>query len=67
MDEALARDWLARWRKGILDESRNRLCNREMGEEIGWLVSPFVNGYYYGYAATGEVEWIDRLVDWTNS
>ena len=38
-----------------------------MGEEIGWLVSPFLNGYYYGYMATGDREWVDRLIDWADS
>jgi hypothetical protein len=60
----LRKDWLARWQKGILGDSRNRYCDREMGEEIGWLVSPFLNGYYYGYRATHDSQWIDRLVDW---
>ena len=67
MDEARARDWLSRWEANILSDSRNRYCDREMGEEIGWLVSPFLNGFYYGYLATGEVKWIDMLVDWADS
>jgi hypothetical protein len=58
------KDWLARWQKSIVGDSRNRYCDREMGEEIGWLVSPFLNGYYYGYLATHDSQWIDRLVDW---
>ena len=67
MDPALARDWLARWEKGILGDARNRYCDREMGEEIGWLVSPFLNGFYYGYRATGDAQWVARLVDWADS
>ena len=38
-----------------------------MGEEIGWLVSPFLNGFYYGYMATGDTKWIDLLVDWADA
>ena len=38
----LRKDWLARWEKRILNDARNRYCDREMGEEIGWLVSPFL-------------------------
>jgi hypothetical protein len=64
MDAAMAEDWLARWQKNILADSRNRYCDKEMGEELGWLVSPFVNGFYYGYLATGDAKWIDRLIDW---
>jgi hypothetical protein len=42
-------DWLARWEKNITDGMRNRYCDRETGEELGWLVSPFLDGFYYGY------------------
>jgi hypothetical protein len=65
--EPLAQDWLARWEKNIVDDSRNRYCDREMGEEIGWLVSPFLNGFCYGYRATHDPQWVDRLVDWADA
>jgi hypothetical protein len=64
---ALRRDWLARWQKNIIGDSRNRYCDREMGEEIGWLISPFLSGFYYGYLATREAKWVDMLVDWTDA
>lgn len=64
---AVANDWLARWEKNILADSGNRYCDKETGEEIGWLVSPFEEGYAYGYAATGDTKWIDRLFDWADS
>ena len=68
MDPALARGWMQRWRQNILaTAARNRYCDKEMGEEIGWLVSPFLNGFYYGYMATGDREWVDHLIDWTDS
>ncbi|HXC98682.1 MAG TPA: hypothetical protein VN048_05025 [Verrucomicrobiae bacterium] len=67
IDPATARDWLARWEKNILAEARTRYCDTEMGEELGWLVSPFVGGFYYGYLATGNTKWIDRLMDWTDA
>ena len=67
MDEALARDWIAKWDKNITNDARNRYCDREMGEEIGWLVAPFLNGFYYGYAATQDPKWADRLVDWADA
>ena len=66
-EEALRRDWLARWEKNILGDSRNRYCDKETGEELGWLVSPFLNGYYYGYLATRNPQWIERLSDWTDA
>lgn len=60
-------DWLARWEKNILGDARSRYCDREMGEELGWLVSPFLSGFYYGYMATRDAKWIDMLIDWTDS
>lgn len=67
MDANLAEDWLARWEKKILSRARTRYCDRETGEEIGWLVSPFLNGFYYGYRATGDAKWVELLVDWADS
>ncbi len=68
MDPALAQAWMQAWKQNILnDSSKNRYCDQEMGEELGWLVSPFLNGFYYGYMATGDREWVDRLFDWGDS
>jgi len=61
------KDWLPRWEKNILNDARNRYCDREMGEEIGWLMSPFLNGFYYGYQATQDAKWIDMLIDWADA
>jgi hypothetical protein len=66
-DRDLRRDWLTRWEKNILGDARNRYCDREMGEEIGWLISPFLNGFYYGYLATHDDKWVDLLVDWADA
>ena len=65
--DAPTKDWLYRWEKNLLSDSRNRYCDRELGEELGWLVSPILNGFYYGYLATHDVKWIDFLVDWADS
>ena len=68
MDPALASDWMRRWKQNILSETRDRTCDREMGEQIGDLVGwPFLNGFYYGYRATGDRAWVDRLIDWADS
>ena len=68
MDAAVVKDWMQRWKQNIIaDSQKNRYCDREMGEEIGWLIAPFLNGFYYGYMATGDREWVDRLVDWGDS
>ena len=61
------RDWVRLWESNILSDARNRYCDREMGEEIGWMMTPFVDGFYEGYLATHETSWIDRLVDWTDA
>lgn len=66
-EAGLSRDWLAKWRDHILAESRHRYCDQETGEELGWLVSPFLNGFYYGYLATRDLAWIERLIDWTDA
>ncbi len=67
IDPALSKDWLTRWEKGILSDAKNRYCDKETGEELGWLVSPFVSGFYYGYLATSDTKWVDLLIDWTDS
>jgi hypothetical protein len=67
LEPALAKSWLEQWRNYIRNEARSRYCDKEMGEEIGWLISPFLNGFYYGWLATHDSEWIDRLIDWTDS
>lgn len=65
--EAAPSDWLSRWEKRILGEASDRHCDKEMGEELGWLVSPFLNGFYYGYLATKDAAWVDRFADWAES
>ena len=67
MDSAMRADWLARWEKNILGDARNRYCDKEMGEELGWQVSPFLNGFYYGYLATRNAKWVALLADWMDA
>ena len=59
--------WLTPWKANILAGSKTRYCDTETGEELGWLMSPFLEGFSYGYLATKDTDWIDRLVDWTDS
>jgi len=67
IDPTTARGWQARWEKFILtDSARNRYCDTEMAEELGWLVSPFLDGFYYGYLATHDARWVERLIDWAD-
>jgi hypothetical protein len=67
MDETRARDWLARWQAGITHDASNRYCDKELGEEIGWLITPFLDGFYYGYRATHDTAWIEREIDWADA
>jgi hypothetical protein len=66
-DESLRKNWLERWKQNIVGDAHYRYCDREMGEEIGWLVSPFLNGFYYGYLATRDPRWVEMLIDWTDA
>lgn len=66
-DPARSADWLQRWQKSILNEMKARYCDTQMGEEIGWLMAPVLSGFYYGYLATKDPQWVDRLVDWADS
>jgi len=68
IDPPTAKEWQARWEKFILtDSGKNRYCDTEMAEELGWLVSPFLDGFYYGYLATHDARWVERLIDWADS
>jgi hypothetical protein len=67
IQDAQAQSWQATWEKSILGELGNRYCDKEMGEEIGWLTSHLLNGLYYGYQATGESRWLEIFMDWTDS
>ncbi len=66
-DDAKLKDWLDQWDKNIVTDSRNRYCDKSMGEDIGWLMTPFINGFYYGYLATKDTKWIDMELDWADS
>ena len=67
LDSETVGDWRARWEKSILGDMRRRYCDTEMGEELGWLISPFLNGFLYGYRATGDMQWVRHLVDWMDA
>ena len=67
MNDAKFKDWLLRWERNILSENSMHYCSSEMGEEIGWKMSPFFRGFYYGYLATGNILWVDRLVACTDA
>ena len=67
MDDAKAAEWLKAWNAKITDDARNRYCDKTMGEDIAWLMAPFMDGFYYGYQATGDPKWVAMLVDWTDA
>jgi hypothetical protein len=59
--------WQASWQQNILTEAKARYCDTAMGEEIGWLISPLLDGFYYGFLLTGDTRWLDRLTDWADA
>src|SRR5258708_811282 len=67
VDVATAKDWQSRWEKHIIHDSDERYCDKETGEELGWLGAPFLDGFYYGYLATRDAKWVEMLIDWTDS
>jgi hypothetical protein len=67
MDTAKFDDWRSRWERSIVRNAQTRYCDTESGEEIGWLISPFLKGFYYGYLATRDLQWVDRFVDWADA
>jgi len=68
MNEAKQKDWLARWDKNLCGEAKNyRTCDRSVGEDIAWVVTPIMDGFYYGFMATRDAKYIDVWVDWTDS
>jgi hypothetical protein len=67
MNDAKFKDWLLRWERNILSENSMHYCSSEMGEELGWRMSPFFSGFYYGYLATGNTLWFDRLAACTDA
>jgi hypothetical protein len=66
-DDARARAWLVQWQQYITNEARNRYCDKENAEELAWLMGPLMEGFYYGWLATGDPQWVDKFVDWTDS
>ena len=68
MDEAKQKDWLARWDNNISGNAKSyRTCDRTLGEDIAWGMTPIMDGFYYGYMATKNTRYVDMMVDWTDS
>ena len=62
MNDAKFKDWLLRWERSILRENSTHYCGDAVGEDLGWGMSPFLRGFYFGYLATGNPLWVDRLI-----
>lgn len=67
MDETKTREWQSQWEKKLAGGLRGRACDKELGEELAWLVSPFLEAFYHGHKATGDIKWVDLMVDWADS
>jgi hypothetical protein len=59
--------WQHKWERDIANAALPRYCDTENGEEIGWLMSPVLDGFYYAFRATGHTIWVDRLIEWTDA
>ena len=57
-DDAKLRAIESSWEQGIVGDAQNRYCDKAMGEDVGWLMTPFLGGFYYGYLATGDTKWL---------
>jgi hypothetical protein len=67
VDPSLARRWIDKWEPYILASAKaSKSPDREMGAQLGWIVSPPVNGFYDQYLLTKDPKWIDLLVNWTD-
>ena len=66
-DSELTRDWPERWERRILQSARTRYCDTEMGEELGWLMSPILEGFLGGWRLTADPKWVERFVDWADA
>lgn len=62
-----AHGWFALWKNYVIGQSKNRYCDSQNGEDLGWRVSPFLNGFYYAYLASGDSHWLQLLAEWTDS
>jgi hypothetical protein len=68
MDAAKQKDWLARWDKEIISDTKAfRECDHDVGEDIAFGMTPAMDGFYYGYMATKNPKYVDMLVDWADS
>ncbi|MGO8705183.1 MAG: hypothetical protein ACLQVA_15325 [Candidatus Brocadiia bacterium] len=68
MDAAKEKDWLARWDKEIISDTKAfRECDHDVGEDIAFGMTPAMDGFYYGYMATKNPKYVDMLVDWADS
>ena len=67
MDPNTYRNWVSRWQSSIVGDERNRYCDSAMGEDVAWLMQPFLNGFYYGYEATHDPNWIRMEANWADS
>ena len=68
MDPNKFSNWLSRWKSYISSSARNnRYCDTVMGEDIGWYTQPYLNGFYYGYLATKDANWVLMEANWADS
>jgi hypothetical protein len=68
MDPNLSRTWLSKWYTAIDGDYRYyRVCDTAVGEDTAWLISPMLTGFYNGYLATGDANWVVREANWASA
>ena len=61
-------EWLTDWNANITGtDTGYRTCATAMGEDLDWLLTPPLEGMYYGYMATGNTKYVDMFADWTDT
>ncbi len=61
-------EWLTDWDQNVTGtDTGYRTCATAIGEDLDWLLTPPLEGMYYGYMATGNTKYVAMFADWTDT
>jgi hypothetical protein len=66
MSQTKFNHWLSIWDPYATPSATDTTPDTVRGEKIGWIMTPSLNGFYYGYLATGDTKWVGYLVNWAD-
>ena len=69
MPPATLTTWLNNWNAnltGNYNNYRGPTCEGAVGEDLDWLLTPLMEGYYYGYMATGDTTYVAMFQNWAD-